>query len=233
MKRIFIVFLTVLCIQASALAKKNEDFPTFKFNGCKYSLLYSTKSPELGSYINEYYKPSETYTSWSELISVHHNPNVNSPIEQAKALQEYLNNKNVSNEIEVDEENNSAIVSFVMSDTKRVPIILEFNIFKYELDEVCGTIAIQYTKRYIANDNIQADYAKKDFLKNKNKKIKSFKKLKTPTLIITDIDNGKLIDEVNINKPNNVIEKKENIIIKKDAENRTETKIEVEKQLDE
>ncbi|MCQ2754838.1 MAG: hypothetical protein MJ231_07305, partial [bacterium] len=186
----------------------------------------------LGSYINEYYKPSETYTSWSELISVHHNPNTASPIEQAKALQKYLDNKSISNEIETDEDNNSAIVSFVMSDTKRVPIILEFNIFKYELDEICGTIAIQYTKRYIANDNIQADYAKKDFQKNRNKQIKSFKKLKTPILIITDVDNGKFV-EANNENTHNTIEKKEKVIIKKETENNEKPEQNTEKQLDE
>ena len=199
MKRIFLVFFTILIILpvfASAV------MPSLKFNGNKYYLYYSSKSPEAGSYINEYYKNGESYESWTELLAVHHFPNAYSPIDYAKNMSDYLSSMNCPSAVDVDEENNSAVIDFILIDANKMPVIVEFDVFKYQKSPVCGSTAVQYAKRYIIHSNLEVDKVKKTFEKDRLKYISKVKKLEVPDLVTFNIDRGKYSSNEGIIKEN-------------------------------
>ena len=200
MKRVFILAIAVmLSFPIFAEAKSGKtNMPCVKFNGTKNNLLYSAKSPEVKSYINEYYKTSEGYTSWTELIGVHHYPNYFSPIYYAKTFREYLSTNNCPSALEVDEENNSAIIDFLLIDSSKLPIVLEFNVFRCEKSPICGTVCLQYAKRYTIMNALEVDKVKKTFMKNREKYISQIKKMEIPDLITTDVDKGKYINHEGI-----------------------------------
>ena len=192
MKRIFILTGLLLSTMGFVLAKADMNImPVLKFNGAKYTLLYSANSKETGGYLNEYYKANQTYASWTDLIGVHHYPTSFYPIEHAKDFAAYLNETNVPAHLEEDNENNSAMLYFLIIDRHRLPIIIEFNVFKYEKSPVCGTVGLQYAKRYRLNSPLEIEKARKEILKNGTKYIKQLNKLKIPEVINLEIDNGK------------------------------------------
>jgi len=80
---------------------------------------------------------------------------------------------------------------FVVVDRHKLPIIVEFNIFKYVKSPVCGTVGLQYARRYRLNSPLEIDKAKKEILKIGLKYIKRLDKLKVPEVINLNIDNGK------------------------------------------
>jgi len=192
-----IISLTVIfCFIFSnvVFAQSTEpEMPKIKLMGSKYTLYYSAKSQELGSYINEYYKEREGYSNWTELLALHHYPNAFYPIEHAKAFQNYLNEKGIPVFIEINEEDNSAMVDFIIINNKKLPIILEFNIFRYEKSPVCGTVGLQYAKRYLLSNGLEADLVKREFAKNRHKYIKNVKKLHIPELVAAGVEEGKYL----------------------------------------
>ena len=199
MKRIFTTLLLslILLTQTCVLAKANKsDLPTIKFNKSKYELLYSSKNKETNSYINEYYKHNESYTNWTELLAVHHFKNSYSPIDQAKLLKEGLSSMGCPSAIDVNEKNNTATIDFIIINTKQIPVIIEFNVFKYEKDPICGTIALQYAKRYLLNDRLAIEKIKKSFAKSRVKYIKKVNKFEMPKLIEASVENGEYIKEI-------------------------------------
>ena len=188
MKRILIAVLFILIILPSVAA-----MPFVKFNGNKYSLYFSAKSPEDGSFINEYYKSGETYENWTELIGVYHYPNEYSPIEFAKSMSEQLNSISSPNTLMINDTSNSALLDFILVDSSRMPMILEFNVFKYEKSPVCGTVTIQYAKRYLINNMLEIDEVKSFFDKNREKCLNKVEKLKIPELVTYNIERGKYV----------------------------------------
>jgi hypothetical protein len=177
------------------LAKDTKSkMPTIKFNNETFSLYYSTKTPEKQSYFNEYYKTYENYANWTELISVHNYPNAYSPIEQAKLFRDYLGEMNCPSALDIDEENNSATLDFILINNKKLPIILEFNIFKYEKSPICGTNAIQYARRYRINNSLEIDTVKKSFQKKRDNYLKQIKRLEIPSIVQHEVDKGKYIN---------------------------------------
>lgn len=197
MKR-FIILILLLMFTCTICVAKNSELPVIKFKGNVFSLLYSAKNESVGTYMNEYYKPKEGYNNWTELIAVHYYPNAYSPINQAHAMRDFLGAGLCPSALEEDEENNSAILDFVLIENKSFPIIVEFNIFKYEKSPICGTIALQYAKRYRVNNGIDIDNVKKDFAKSRTKLIKQVNNITIPDLVTVDIDNGKYLDEAKI-----------------------------------
>ena len=71
----------------------------------------------------------------------------------------------------VTEDESSAIIDFLMIEDKKLPLILEFNIFKFQKDEQCGTIALQYVQRYQIASALEIDQVKKAVVKNHQKPI--------------------------------------------------------------
>ena len=184
MKKILIL-LFLLIISLQTVSAKNY---TLKFNGEKYSLLYSAKNKDFGGYINEYFKPRETYNIWSEMIAVHHFPNAYSPIDRIRDFKNYLGSMNVPSSLTFDDIKNTAMIDFILISDKQMPIVMEFNIFKYEKSKKCGSIAVQYAKRYSAATTLQIEQIKADFEKNRKRLIKQVKKLEIPAVIDEDID---------------------------------------------
>lgn len=184
MKKIFLLLLVFLFSAQLSFAK---DY-TIHFNGTKFHLLYSIKNKDFGGYLNEYYKKGETYNIWSELVAVHHFPNAYSPIDRVKEFKNYLGSMHVPNSLTFDDKKNTATIDFIMITEHRLPVILEFNIFKYEKSKKCGSVAIQYSKRYSATTAMQVEEIKNDFEKNRKKLIKKVEKLKVPELVTEDID---------------------------------------------
>ncbi len=200
MKRIVII---TFCLLAMLPVLASNLMPSLKLNGSKFTLYYSAKSPEIGSYINEYYKNGETYESWTELVAVHHFPTAYSPIDYAKSMSEYLSSMNCPCSIENDEENNQSLIDFILIDTSKLPIILEFNIFKYEKSPICGSVALQYAKRYLIYNMLEVDKVKKSFEKDREKYLSKVKKLEIPDVITYDIERGKYIHHEGILTKNN------------------------------
>lgn len=198
MKKFLALIIILLCFVAAegcAIAKQNDDMPAIKFNGTKYTLLYSAKSKELGSYMNEYYKQRESYASWSELIGVYHYPDAFYPIKHAALFQAYLDKLGYSNVLEVDEETESAILDFVVINKEKLPIIVEYNIFKYEKSPVCGTLAIQYAKRIRVNSPLELKDVSESINSERKKLIKHIKKTNIPELVTKNAENGKYVAE--------------------------------------
>ena len=190
MKRI-IISLVLIIITLPVLAI--TVMPSLKFNNVKYSLYYSSKSPETGGFINEYYKFGETYENWTELIAVHHYPNEYSPIDLAKSMSAQLNSMNFPNTVMANDNANSAIIDFMLIDSAKIPIIVEFNIFKYEKNSTCGTSAIQYARRYFISDLTEIGKLRNFFRKKREKYINKITSFKIPELITDKIERGEYI----------------------------------------
>lgn len=194
MKNLFLILISIFLTAGIVYAKSEQTkMPSINFNGTNFTLFYSAKSPKTGGFINEYYKTNQTYASWTELIGVHHYPSSFYPIEHAKEFAEYLNSNGVVTSIEIDDENNSALLYFVVADKHKLPIIIEFNVFKYVKNSVCGTTGVQFAKRYRLNSPLEMEKAQKSIVKNGLKYIKKISKLKIPEVVALDIDNGKYI----------------------------------------
>lgn len=173
------------CRTVSALA--SDDY-TIKYNGHKYILKYSAKNTESGGYMNEYFRPGENYGTWTELLALHHFPNVYSPIDQTVIFYDYLRSLNCESSLKIDEEKNSTIVDFIMVDKRKTPAVLEFNVFKYVKSPVCGSIGLQYAKRYAAYNDMEADKVKKEIEKARPKMLKRIEKFKVPEIEEVDIN---------------------------------------------
>ncbi len=226
-KIIVLIFVFIFCMQIS-IAKGNKDY-TLKFNGNKYHLLYSVKNKDFGGYLNEYYKKGETYNIWSELIAVHHFPNAYSPIDRIQSFKEYLNSMHVPSSLTFNDKKNTAMIDFIMIADKNMPVVLEFNIFKYEKSKKCGSIAIQYAKRYSATTTMQIEEIKKDFEKNRKQLIKKVKHFNIPEIITEDIDKCISASEiVNENKKEQVSINKEKEVSAVAENNENEEKITTE-----
>ena len=198
MKKIFILAI-VLCIGIqSCMAKGADKDYTLNFNGTKYHLLYSIKNKDFGGYLNEYYKRGETYNIWSDMIAIHHFPNAYSPIDRIKDFKDYLSSMQVPSSLTFDDKRNSATIDFIMITSSHMPVVLEFNIFKYEKSKKCGSVAVQYTKRYSATTTMQIEAIKRDFEKHRKKLIKKVNKLTIPAIVTEDID--KCISGSELNK---------------------------------
>ena len=187
MKKILTLFIILMLgiIPTYAKDKKNH---TIKFDGEKYTLLYSTKNPEFGGYINEYYKRGETYNIWSEMIGVHHFPNAYSPIDQIVEFRKYLNSENCPSSMSFDEDKNIGIIDFVMISENHALVIMEFNVFKYTKSDKCGSVAIQYAKRYAVKNAFEAEAVKKEFAKTRKQAIKNVSKMEVPAVVAEEID---------------------------------------------
>jgi len=186
MKKILAVLLILVLNISFALAKE-KDY-SLNFDGKRFDLLYSVKDKEFGGYLNEYYKHGETYNIWSEMIAIHHFPNAYSPIDRIRDFKDYLSGMKVPSSLTFDDKHNTALIDFILITNNKMPIVLEFNIFKYEKSKKCGSIAVQYAKRYSATTTMQIEDIKKDFEKNRKKLIKKVEKFTIPTLITKDID---------------------------------------------
>ena len=202
MKKIFVlIILVMLNINVVFAGKTDKDY-SINFNGNKFHLLYSVKNKDFGGYLNEYYKKGDTYNIWTELVAVHHFPNAYSPIDRIKDFKDYLGSMRIPSSLTFDDKNNTAMIDFIMISDHSMPVVVEFNIFKYEKSKKCGSVAIQYAKRYTATTTMQIEAIKKDIEHNRKKLIKKVKNLNIPEVITKDIDKcisaADLIEE---NKP--------------------------------
>ncbi len=200
MKKILIIFLVYFLSMSLSFAKGTKDY-TINFNGQKYHLLYSVKNKDFGGYLNEYYRLGETYNIWSDMVAVHHFPNAYSPIDRIQEFKEYLSSMNCPSSLTFDDKKNTAMIDFIIINDKNVPVILEFNVFKYKKSKKCGSVALQYAKRYSATTMSQIEEVKKDFEKNRKKIIKKVKNFDIPVVITENID--KCISSADVVKNDN------------------------------
>lgn len=184
MKRIIAVLIYFLLVLNCAYADNNHSIT---YNGEQYNLLFSEKSTEHNGYYNQYYKKGENEESWTEIIALHHFPNVYSPIEQAYNFREYLGSFRCPSSMTVDEDNNTAMIDFILIDGEKLPIVVEFNVFKYKKYKSCGTIAFQYAKRFEVYNTDEVENVKKSFDKFRLKAINKVKNFVLPDLVSTDI----------------------------------------------
>lgn len=180
------IILVIFCVLSGVALGK--DINVINFEGSKYHLIYSSKSEENNGYLNEYFKEGEGMNTWTEMIAVHHFPNMFSPLDQAESFREYLDEMNCPSAITLDEKNNTGIIDFVLIDGKKLPIILEFNVFKYEKSPECGTIGIQYAKRYSVSNSFDIEAVKKEFAKQRKKTLKNISRIKIPQIVNSPID---------------------------------------------
>ncbi|MBR6126419.1 hypothetical protein IKQ21_01920 [bacterium] len=201
MKKILTLFI-ILMLGIMPSYAKDKNNHSIKFNGEKYTLLYSTKNPEFGGYINEYYKRGETYNIWTEMIGVHHFPNAYSPIDQIVEFRKYLNSENCPSSMYFDEDKNIGIIDFIMISENHAPVIMEFNVFKYTKSDKCGSVAIQYAKRYAVKNAFEAEEVKKEFAKTRKNALKNVSKMEVPAIVAEEIDKcgggNKKVEESNV-----------------------------------
>ena len=226
MKKIFTILFMIIIFTSPVFAKKQSDYH-INFKGEKYHLLYSIKSEDFGGYLNEYYKSGETYNNWSEMLAVHHFPNAYSPIDQVKKFREYLGKMNCPSALTFNDKKNVAMIDFLLINNNQVPIILEFNIFKYQKSKKCGSVALQYAKRYAVTTAMQVDEAKRDFEKNRRNIIKKVKNYEIPAVIAEDIDKCKFVLDTEENSEAVAEEDKQNAdsiseTVKEENSNKTE-----------
>lgn len=220
MKKIFVLLILIFLSINTVYAEKHDKDYSVRFNGNKFNLLYSVKNKDFGGYLNEYYKKGDTYNIWSELIAVHHFPNAYSPIDRIKDFKDYLGSMHVPSSLTFDDKKNTAMIDFIMISDHSMPIVIEFNIFKYEKSKKCGSIAIQYARRYTATTTMQIESIKKDIEKNRNKLIQKVKHFEIPEVITKDID--KCISAAEVSEENKPQIKVENVVTDEVAENKTD-----------
>lgn len=215
MKKILAIFVIFIMSVTSVSAKKADDNYSINLNGQKYTLLYSKKDKEHNGYLNEYFKQRETYNNWSEMVGIHHFPNAYSPIDQVRLFREYLGSLNCPSALSYDEKKNTAIIDFVMISEHRIPVVLEFNIFKFQKSNECGSVALQYARRYTAVTAFEVEAVKEQFEKDRKVMLKKVKTLKVPAVVSKDIDKCefKLADEPS---EENKLEKSVNIAPKEE-----------------
>ena len=192
MKKILSLLIVFIFIAMPVFAKKTVDEHYINFSGKKYRLLYSSKNPETGGYLNEYYTRGESYNLWSELVGIHHFPNAYSPIDQVKAFREYLGTLNCPSALTFDDKNNTAIIDFIMISPLKNSTVIEFNVFKYEKSKKCGSVALQYAKRYQTVTAFQLEDVKRDIEKSRQKILKAVKKYEIPYIVTEEIDKCKI-----------------------------------------
>lgn len=181
------MFITMTSVSA-------EENYSLNFQGEQYNLIYSYKSSEHNGYFNGYFKSGEDMNSWTEMVAVHHFPNVFSPIETAHNFKEYLAQLRCPCSISEDEKNNRGMIDCLIIDSDDLPIVLEFNVFKYEKHPECGTIALQYVKKFNVDNVLQVEKVKSDFEKYRPKAIKQVLNYEMPELVKVDIGEIKLND---------------------------------------
>lgn len=186
MKKFFLIFLFLILNSGIVLA---DDYYV-KYDKDYYQLKISEKSPEHNGYYNQYYKYNENQDNWSEMIAVHHFPNVYSPVEQAYNFKEFLKSNKCPSSLQIDNVHNSGMLDFVLIDGEQLPIVLDFNAFKYEKSKDCGTIAFQYAKRFEVYNLNELENTKKNFEKFRPKALKKIKKYTIPDIINKDIQNN-------------------------------------------
>ena len=219
MKKILILFLILILNVSTAYAEKVYSI---HFNGSKFDLLYSIKNKDFGGYLNEYYKKGDTYNIWSEMVAVHHFPNAYSPIDRIKDFKDYIGSMHIPSSLTFDDKKNTAMIDFIMINDHSVPVVIEFNIFKYEKSKKCGSVAIQYARRYTATTTMQIEYIKRDIEKNRKHLITKIKNFEIPEIVTKDIDKCiSAADVVNEDKPNTT---NELTVAKQTEENTTDEK---------
>ena len=194
MAKFFFILITVLLFSAN-IAFANES-NCVKYNKENYNLVFSAKSSEHAGYYNQYLKNGETDKNWTEMIALHHFPNVYSPIDLAHTFREYLAQNKCPSALYINDDDNTCILDFLLIDdgtgNKKHMIILEFNVFKYVKAKNCGTVAFQYAKRYQITNANQVDGVKKQFEKYRPKALKTIQKFELPDVIEEDFGNMQL-----------------------------------------
>ena len=100
--------------------------------------------------------------------------------------------------MEADEDNNAALVYFAVMEKRNLPIIIEFDVFKFVKSPVCGTLGLQYAKRYLLNSPLEINKVHKEITKSGLKYINKISKFDVPDVINIDIDNGKYLSKETI-----------------------------------
>ena len=191
-RKLFVIFCITLLIKPAFAEIQREAMPVIKFNKSEFSLFYSAKTADPASYINEYYKNNQTYSTWNELMALHHYPDAESPSEQAKVFKNYLTEKGTMSELEVYDDD-TAVLSFFAINSKRVPVLLEYNVFRFIEYDKGGTLGIQYAKRFRLNNALEAEKIKREYKKNWKKYVKEINKIEIPELYTVKIDEGRVI----------------------------------------
>ncbi len=190
-----LVFLFCLIFSINLTSAK-DNLNSVSYNGNKYYLKYSEKSKEHNGYYNQYFKQNEDFDSWTEMIAVQHFPNVYSPIDLAHTFREYLEEYNCPSSLLIDEKDNVGVLDFILIDSKteNAPLKLEFNVFKYIKSPYCGSVSMQYAKKYSIDDIKNLESVKKDFEKYRLKAIDKIMLITIPEVVNKDIGEIKLND---------------------------------------
>lgn len=188
MKKILLLLAltSLLCFSECTNA---QSAPSVTFNGKTFVIKYSKKIPQEDTYMNEYYLPKQKYNNWTELIGIYNYPSFPSPIIFASKLQAQLKAKDKPVEMFINKEENIAIVSFMVGGGT-LPTKMELNTFIFKPSDN-GTIAFQYTKRYLLKSPEDMKTMNKDVDDIRMGIIQLITKVTIPELIKKDIDLGK------------------------------------------
>lgn len=196
MKNLYRLFLVLFLFVNIALCGFSADENSIKFLDKNYSLTYSIKVKS-GGYINEYTLNNQSVSNWSEMIVVHHFPKSKSPLNEAKEVSNFITayyakqNQKAPVSIMYNDKKNSAMVDFILpvqdKNTKKLKN-LEFNIFKYEMaKDGNGVVAIQYSKKFFANELLQETQFQQNLEKVRKSAINAMTTMQIPEIVNREI----------------------------------------------
>jgi hypothetical protein len=108
-----------------------------------------------------------------------------------------------------------------MIDDSRLPVVLEFNVFKYQKSRKCGSMGLQYARRYVVKTAFETEAAKRDIEKNRKKILSRVKHYTIPALVYSEVDKCKLAEDLLENNKTNQSEITAKVVEQKDADTET------------
>jgi len=189
MKKIFAILLFVFVMTGCVFAKTQTQ-NQIKFDGKTYTLKFAEKSKLTDGYVNEYYKSSEKYSNWTEIMGVYHYPNYSSPIQLVSQFEKQLKQKGLSSTVFLNDKEGRAGIVFMVAG-KGPSEFLEYNIFKYEKYKGNQVIALQYARRFMVNKNTDLSKIANEIEGSQKRLINAITSAEIPQIVEQDFNLGK------------------------------------------
>ncbi len=195
---VIMIFATGVSYAGGSLKKTQKQpqqtvtaHPQIKVNNEVFTLKFATNKTQSGEYLNEYYKPGEGPSNWTEMITVSEFPNYpNKPMDYVEAIltRDHSPN-NYDRPIVSNSKSEKTTFVFLLTGKTDEAKYVEFNIMQvmpYKNSK--GLKTLQYAKKYYYTD--REDYTNK-FKDMEDKKMYIFtqvKDLEMPEMIRQEIE---------------------------------------------
>ena len=180
-------FIIALCALFSFLP--NSYAQEIKFDNVLYKLKFSAVSPSVKGYGNEYFKPNENFSNWSEMIGIYHYPNENNPLKYAENFDKHIeqNDNCLLLKLVENKDANKAVLSFLTNNCENSRKYFEYDVYKFEKSLKKGMIVSKYASKHYFNDNNEITQIAQKIKKDNDKYLELFIISQTPTVLEQDI----------------------------------------------